>query len=83
MAAAQGSPCLIGVTGYLDVIFGNACMFTKTNARALIAGGMIVSGSVIVLAGVALLAAEGFRRSGAIAAVQRVPVAGRWIAQAS
>jgi len=74
MAAAQGDPCLISVPSALGFFLGSGCIYSKTNARALIAGGMIVAGSVIVLAGVALLAAEGFQRSGAAAALRGNPV---------
>ena len=84
MAAAQGSPCLISTSGALGFsILGSGCVFSKTNARALIAGGMILAGSIVLLAGITLITVEGFRRTGALSAVRQVPIAGPWIAQAS
>lgn len=47
------------------------CLLTKTQARALI-GGLIIAGSAVAgIIGVMLLAAEGFRSSGAGAALGR------------
>lgn len=83
MAAAQGDPCLISVPSALGFFLGSGCIYSKTNARALIAGGMILAGSVVLLAGITLITVEGFRRTGALSAVRQVPIAGPWIAQAS
>jgi len=83
MAAAQGDPCLISVPSALGFFLGSGCIYSKTNARALIAGGMILAGSIVLLAGITLITVEGFRRTGALSAVRQVPIAGPWIAQAS
>lgn len=63
--AAPGDCCLIKVP-----VLG-ACIFTRTDARALMGGLVIGAGGLLTIVGLALLMVEGFQRSGAGAAAGR------------
>lgn len=62
-ATGSGSTCLLGP------VFGT-CFFDKSQARALIGGLMLTAGALIVLPGLIVLVAAGFRGSGAQSALQ-------------
>lgn len=69
--------CLIGFSGvqgtsWFSDLFssgggnvGQFCLFTRTEARALIGGMILTAGSGIMLVGLAVLVASGFAKSGA------------------
>lgn len=61
--AAGGSACVTGT------VFG-FCVLSKSEARAVIGGLMMTAGALVVLPGVIILVAAGFRASGAGQAVQ-------------
>jgi hypothetical protein len=52
-------------------VAGSVCVLSKTQARAIIAGACIGVGGVVVLVGLMLIVAEGFRSTGAGAAAGR------------
>jgi len=62
-----GSPCLVALPS-LPIVgtVGSGCLFTKTSARAFIGGFLIFAGGTTVLLGGIVLAAAGFRKSGAL-----------------
>jgi hypothetical protein len=62
-AAASGTPCLVTVPS-LGAI-GGGCLFTKSEARAMIGALCMTAGALIMLPGLIILAAAGFRASGA------------------
>lgn len=77
--AAGGSSCLIGPLPHTSM-----CLLEKSQARAMIGGLMMTAGALIILPGIIILIAAGFKASGAQAAVQsaarplaRVPGYGR------
>jgi hypothetical protein len=53
-----GTPCLILVP------YGVGCVFTKANARAIIGGLCLAGGALLMLPGIIIIAAAGFRGSG-------------------
>jgi len=60
--AVTGSPsscCL------LNVPYLNACLFTRTEARALIGGLLVGAAGILTIVGLSLLVVEGFQRTGA------------------
>jgi hypothetical protein len=63
-----GSPCLISYPSTsLPVVgtVGGGCIISKTNVRAWVGGLMIGLGGITALIGVGVLAAAGFKKSGA------------------
>lgn len=77
VTSTTARPCLIGP-------FFGTCVVSKSQARALIGGLMMTAGALILLPGLIILVAAGFRSSGAAGAVAgaaqplaRVPVYGR------
>jgi len=60
-AAASGSTCLIGFTSpsVLGIGGGTVCLLSKANMRHIIGATLVVSGGIVVLAGVILVAAFG------------------------
>lgn len=72
--AATASQCLIAAPSlnlYVTSL-GGGCLLSKTTARAIMGGALIVAGAVVMIPGVALLAAFAFRQSGAAAKVVQV-----------
>jgi Lysozyme like domain len=70
--AATSTPgCLIGppsVSG-LGITIGGGCWFSKSEARALIGGLAITAAGLIMIPGLIILVAAGFRASGAAGAL--------------
>lgn len=67
VAGNPNSPCLISFpTAGIPLVgsVGGGCLFSKTNARALIGGTIFGVGAVVAVAGLALLAAAGFGKTG-------------------
>jgi Lysozyme like domain len=86
-AAAGGTPCLVTMPSVGPI--GGGCIFTKSEARAMIGGLVLTAGALIMLPGLIILAAGGFRSSGAASAVAgaaaplgRVPGYGSVLARA-
>jgi hypothetical protein len=65
--SSAGSPCLLTVPSVGPI--GGGCFFTKSNARAFIGGLTMTAGVLIMLPGLIILAAAGFRHSGAAGAL--------------
>jgi hypothetical protein len=64
-----GSPCLISYPSAsvpLVGTVGGGCLLSKTNVRAMVGGLLLGAGGILVLGAVAVLAAAGFRKSGAV-----------------
>jgi hypothetical protein len=70
-SAAQGgpaSPCLIQISGPSVPVLGSlgqACLLSKSEARAIIGGALMVGSAFAALVGLLIVAAAGFRESGA------------------
>jgi hypothetical protein len=64
-----GSPCLISFpSAGLPLVgsVGGGCLLSKTNVRAMVGGLLIGAGGILFVGGVVVLAAAGFRRTGAV-----------------
>jgi hypothetical protein len=64
-----GSPCLISYPSAsvpLVGTVGGGCILSKTNMRAMVGGLVLGAGGIVALGGLAVLAAAGFKRSGAL-----------------
>jgi hypothetical protein len=63
----SNSPCLIA-SPKLPVVgsVGGGCLFSKTNARALIGGAIVGAGGLLFIGGAVILVAAGFNKSGAL-----------------
>ena len=76
-ASTTASSSSVCVTGE---IFG-FCPLSKSEARALIGGALMVAGGLIIFAGLVIIVAAGFQRTGAAAGAvnlaERLPGAGR------
>lgn len=72
-ASTGGGTCVISMPSIGPI--GGGCLFTKSNARAMIGGLCITAGVLIALPGVVILALAGFERTGG--AQQIAAVAGR------
>lgn len=63
-----GSPCLIGIKGVSVPVLGSlgqACFLSKSEARAMLGGLLLVGSAFGALVGLLILAAAGFRQTGA------------------
>jgi hypothetical protein len=64
-----GSPCLISYpSAGLPLVgtVGGGCIVSKTNVRAWVGGALLGAGAVLFFGGVVILAASGFRKTGAL-----------------
>jgi hypothetical protein len=74
LTSAQTAQCLFAAPS-LDLYVtsvGGGCLISKTNARALLGGAIVVAGLGVSLVGVILIAAYGFGHSGAKSAAEKV-----------
>lgn len=70
-----GSPCLVSFPSAgipLVGSVGGGCLLSKTNVRAMVGGLLIGAGAVLTLGGVVVLAAAGFRKTGAASKIAGV-----------
>lgn len=66
VAGNTASPCIISSPSLpLVGSVGGGCLLSKTNVRAMVGGLIFGIGSVVTVAGLALLAAAGFGKTGA------------------
>lgn len=93
-AQQLGSTCIIGFggvpgTSWINDIFGSGgnvgqfCLFSKSEARAVVGGLIMVASGSVALVGVLILAAYGLKKTGALegaAKVASVVPAGRGVA---
>lgn len=64
-----GSPCLVSFpSAGLPLIgsVGGGCLLSKTNVRAMVGGLLVGAGGILFIGGVVILAAAGFRKTGAV-----------------
>jgi hypothetical protein len=62
-----GSPCLISSPSLpLVGSVGGGCLLSKTNVRAMVGGLLVGAGGILFIGGVVVLAAAGFRKTGAV-----------------
>jgi Phage tail lysozyme len=91
-ATGAGSACLVSAPSLslpiVGKVAGGGCVFTKSNARAFLAAGLMVSGAVILGVGAILLASYGLRGTktgqavaGAVAATPGVGAAAEVVAR--
>jgi hypothetical protein len=89
-----GSDCAFAIGGqHIGLIFGHgpslpsACLITKTEVRAMFGGLLLAAGALIMVPGLVIVMAYGFRASGAASAVTKaagaVPGYGRVVRQAT
>jgi hypothetical protein len=77
-AAEAGPECAFSVGGqHLGILFGHgpslpsACIVTKTEVRAVMGGLILVGGALVMLPGLVIVMAYGFKATGAAAATLR------------
>jgi hypothetical protein len=74
--AADTAGCLVGIPQFsvpvVGTSIGGGCWFTRSEARAVIGGGLLAAAGVLGLVAVLILAASAFQRTGAAAAVGQV-----------
>lgn len=65
----SNSPCLISYpSASIPIVgtVGGACLISKTNVRAWVGGILIGAGAILMLGGVVILAAAGFKKTGLV-----------------
>jgi len=76
--AAAGPDCAFSIGGqHIGILFGHgptlpsACLISKTEVRAVLGGLILVAGGLVMMPGLVIVMAYGFRATGAAAATAR------------
>lgn len=77
-AAAAGPDCAFSIGGqHIGILFGHgptlptACLISKTEVRAVLGGLILVAGGLVMMPGLVIVMAYGFKATGAAAATVR------------